>query len=294
MINEKINKTMVVIPAYNEELNISKVIMGVKEYGFDVLVIDDGSNDNTVQYSKNAGALVLSKIKNCGVSNAILSGLEAAKKRNFEFVITSDGDGQHNAKDVYKIFNKLIEGYDFVIGQRNFGLNNVPRTKKISNTIAKVILEPLLRPYEFDDVSCGLRGYKVAAQKSWNGNNNASGYGWLYESLVKTIRENLSFSKVLIETIYDNEALSGTSIKEFTDFIDICLVIYTKYGLSIEHLERILRLAKNKENLAIKFLDNYIINRVVGTFNDGYYKFIEINGFEDNKEAQNDFVNISN
>ena len=145
MISTEINDTIIIIPAFNEESMITNVISSLNKYFINILVIDDGSNDKTVERVANLKAQIISLKKNYGVGKALLTGLQVAKHRKYKFAITVDGDGQHNANDVYKVFKELIKGYDLVIGQRNFQNKNIPDTKRISNAIASNLMKPLLQ-----------------------------------------------------------------------------------------------------------------------------------------------------
>ncbi|MFK5893506.1 MAG: glycosyltransferase family 2 protein [Pseudomonadota bacterium] len=90
------NKILVIIPAMNEEKTIGKVISQVKKLGFDVLVIDDNSKDNTISLAKENGALVIPLVYNIGAWNATQTGFQYALKKAYPTVITMDADGQHD------------------------------------------------------------------------------------------------------------------------------------------------------------------------------------------------------
>src|SRR3989338_1971597 len=111
-----------IIPAYNEEKHIAEVIIGTKQYVKDVFVVDDGSKDKTTEYAKNAGAIVLCHIVNMGKGVALKTGFEATK--DFDVVITLDGDGQHDPKEIPRFLKTLEEQQaDIVIGGRKLNAN---------------------------------------------------------------------------------------------------------------------------------------------------------------------------
>jgi len=91
---------LIVIPAMNEENTIAEVITQVKALGYDVLVIDDNSRDNTVNIAQENGALVIPLVYNMGAWNATQTGFRYALKENYQTVITMDADGQHNARSI--------------------------------------------------------------------------------------------------------------------------------------------------------------------------------------------------
>jgi len=107
MITPNTENLLIVIPAMNEAQSIAKVISSVKKLGYRVLVINDASQDKTVDIAKNAGAQVLDLAINLGAWNAMQTGMRYALKNHYDFVITMDADGQHEAEEI----NTLIQAY---------------------------------------------------------------------------------------------------------------------------------------------------------------------------------------
>ncbi len=110
---------LVVVPAFNEEASIGDVVKSIKQTGLEVLVVNDGSVDNTSQIAKQAGAIVMDLPINLGVGGALRSGFKFAVSRGYAAVLQLDGDGQH---PVHRI-QHLIAEYertkaDMVIGSR--------------------------------------------------------------------------------------------------------------------------------------------------------------------------------
>ncbi len=114
-------KTMVVIPAYNEEKNISEVIRKIyaSNLEIDVVVVNDGSIDQTSQKAREAGAIVLDLPLNVGIGGAVQTGYLYALKRGYDAVVQVDGDGQHDPADLPLLLSKLEKDEaDMVIGSR--------------------------------------------------------------------------------------------------------------------------------------------------------------------------------
>lgn len=114
-------KAMVAIPAYNEEKNIFSVVEAVKFHHpeVDVVVINDGSRDNTGREAQRAGAFVINLPQNLGIGGAVQTGYIYAKKKGYDAVIQIDGDGQHNPKDLSKMLEAIEKDkVDMVIGSR--------------------------------------------------------------------------------------------------------------------------------------------------------------------------------
>ncbi|XQW85893.1 glycosyltransferase family 2 protein [Thalassotalea piscium] len=106
----------IVIPAMNEEDTIGKIVSRACSLNYKVIVVDDASIDNTALVAKNAGAQVLSPIKNLGAWKATQTGLRLADKLGYKIVVTMDADGQHNVEDIAILVNRYNQGADVVIG----------------------------------------------------------------------------------------------------------------------------------------------------------------------------------
>lgn len=153
----------VIIPIFNEAPVISQVIEELKACGFShILVIDDGSSDNSFEKAQSAGALAISHSMNRGKGAAIKTGMEAAKLFGAHIVVTFDGDGQHDPKDIKKLIWYVNKGYDVVLGSRFLSLQNVPLYKRIFNYCANVMTY-ILYGIWVNDSQSGLRAYSNKA-----------------------------------------------------------------------------------------------------------------------------------
>lgn len=112
-------KVFIVIPCYNEEKVIKKVIKDIKNEGWkNIIVVDDGSTDNTLQKAKEEKVFALRHVINRGKGAAVKTGLEFAKTKDADIVVTIDGDGQNNPKEIKKMVKKIEEGFEVVMGTR--------------------------------------------------------------------------------------------------------------------------------------------------------------------------------
>jgi len=112
---------LAIIPAYNEEKNIYKVVRAIKDnnHEFDVVVVNDGSKDNTELEAKRAGAKVLNLSSNLGIGGAVQTGYLYALYNGYDAAVQIDGDGQHSSKDLDRLAKELNESdADMVIGSR--------------------------------------------------------------------------------------------------------------------------------------------------------------------------------
>jgi len=120
-------KVLVIIPAYNEEDSVGKVVEEVKKFlpGVDILVVNDGSKDLTSEEAKASGAVVLDLPFNLGIGGAMQTGYKYAFIKGYDIAIQVDGDGQHDPKEISKLLNTLERNNaDIVIGSRFLGVSD--------------------------------------------------------------------------------------------------------------------------------------------------------------------------
>ncbi len=133
----------VVIPAYNEEKNIQQTIKGLLEKGYkNIVVVDDGSSDNTLQIAKKTGVNVLHHEINRGQGASLQTGHEYALSKAGEIIVDFDADGQFDPGDIALAIEKIRkENFDLVFGSRFLdGRSKIPWSKKkIILPIAKII-----------------------------------------------------------------------------------------------------------------------------------------------------------
>lgn len=151
--------TLIIIPAYNEEKTIGKVIKEAKKYG-SVLVVDDASHDSTAMVAKKAGAKVIGHKQNRGLGAGLRTGFAAALKTRSDIIITIDADGQHLAGDIPRFIKKINEGYDFVLGARD--LEKYPFIKKFGNFFLNHLTN-CISGTKLKDTESGFRAFRRSA-----------------------------------------------------------------------------------------------------------------------------------
>lgn len=146
-------KASIVIPAYNEEKNIERVLLGIKRTGsYELIVVDDGSKDNTAKLAKKH-AKVIRLSENRGKGYACRLGVKASRGSRILFM---DGDGQFSPHDISKML-KALEKADLVVGKRNMA--SVPLQRRLSNFLANL----LMRKTGVEDGLCGFRAVRKEA-----------------------------------------------------------------------------------------------------------------------------------
>ena len=143
------SKVCIIIPAFNEELSVGKVIFESKNYG-DIVVINDGSTDKTSAISKKYGAKVINNRTNLGYDKTILKGINYALDKSYDYILTLDADGQHPSETIPYFINYIKKKeYNLVIGCRNY----YPRfSEKFFNYYSDKF-------YSIPDVLCGMKCY---------------------------------------------------------------------------------------------------------------------------------------
>jgi glycosyltransferase involved in cell wall biosynthesis len=114
-------KKLIIIPAFNEEHSIASLLRELRDYcsGFDVLVINDGSEDGTSRICRSEGYNVLDLPINLGIGGAVQTGYIYAVQEDYDIVVQMDGDGQHDPRDVPYLVEPILSGnVDMVIGSR--------------------------------------------------------------------------------------------------------------------------------------------------------------------------------
>ncbi len=153
----------VLLPAYNEELAIAKTVHKIKELhpDFEVLVVDDGSTDNTMQAAMDAGANVWPHPYNIGNGAAIKTGLRCAKG---DWVIMMDSDGQHKPEDIAKLLEHK-DSFDMVVGARSSGSKTSLHrdlANKLYNSFASYVTK-----FKIKDLTSGFRLMKTDVARQY-------------------------------------------------------------------------------------------------------------------------------
>ena len=144
------------IPAYNEAVKIGAVIRRAREQGFNVLVSDDGSVDETAAIAENLGAKVVRASKNEGKGASMRKGLAEFLKTDLMAVVFMDSDGQHDPDDLHAFLGALEAGADLVIGNRMERPQDMPWIRRLTNRFMSMVLSGLAGQ-RIPDRPCGYR-----------------------------------------------------------------------------------------------------------------------------------------
>lgn len=154
------DQVVVLIPCFNEEARVGSVAGEVLAMGYKVLVVDDGSTDDTARVAREAGAEVLSHAENLGKGAALSNGYERARALGCKVLITMDGDGQHLASDIptfVEAFNRTK--IPVIVGNRLLNEERMPFVRKSINLFMSWMLCRRMRQY-VPDTQCGFRLFR--------------------------------------------------------------------------------------------------------------------------------------
>ncbi|USS40721.1 glycosyltransferase family 2 protein [Thermococcus aggregans] len=189
----------VVIPAYNEAKRIGKVLSKIPEFVDEVIVVDDGSEDNTSEVAKNHGAEVIRLKENQGKGTAMREGI---KKASGDIVVFIDADGQHNPEEIEKLVFPILKGEaDFVIGSRLIKTQGKrPLIRKVSNFLSTSLIKIKLG-IDVKDTQSGFR----AIRREFLPEIESKRYEVETEVLIKAVKKGARVKEVPVERIYGIE-----------------------------------------------------------------------------------------
>ncbi|MCU1683670.1 MAG: glycosyl transferase family protein [Amycolatopsis sp.] len=186
------------MPALNEQASVAAVITHVKQSlpGMDVLVVDDGSSDDTAAQARQAGAQVARLAVNLGVGGAMRTGFRYAVARGYTVVVQVDADGQHDPDEVAALLDAL-EDADIVIGSRfaGKGAYQARGPRKYAMVVLSLVFSRLAKT-KLTDVTSGAKAMGPRAIKLFAGYYPAEYLGDTVESLVMAIRAGLRIKEV--------------------------------------------------------------------------------------------------
>lgn len=223
MINEIETKTkevndidgiFILVPAFNEEKTIESMIEEIVSLGYKVILVDDGSKDDTYEIAKKSKAryhnniFIYQHIINRGLGAALKTGMIAALKHGAKYIVTFDADGQHAIEDILKVCRPLKDSdFEVVIGSRPF--EDMPTSKNFANTVMNLITYVFYRE-KVKDSQSGLRAFKAEVIPKLQ--IISRGYGISSEFIREIRRNHLKLAEVTIKTIYTPETQSkGTN-----------------------------------------------------------------------------------
>jgi len=199
------------IPARNEQQFIAEVVRKARKFVDEVIVVDDGSTDDTAEAAKAAGALVIKHETNRGAGEATRACFEEARRRGAQVLVTLDGDGQHDPDGIPQILAPILKGKaDLVIGSRFLGSNNpIPRYRKFGINVITWLYN-LGSKLRISDAQSCFRAYGKKALHSLN--IREQGFSFSVELLVQARQKGFTITEVPISCIYHSASHSANPV----------------------------------------------------------------------------------
>ena len=199
-------KCLVIVPAYNEEENIVRVIENLKENypAYDYVVINDGSSDNTAGLCRRMGYELIDLPVNLGLAGAFQTGLKYAYRRGYDYAIQFDADGQHRPEFIGPMLEKIQEGYDIVIGSR-FVTEKKPHSLRMLGSNLISLATWMTTGRKVKDPTSGMRIFnkKMIAEFALNLN-----YGPEPDTISYLLKQGATIAEVQVEM---DERIAGES-----------------------------------------------------------------------------------
>lgn len=197
-------KIICIIPAWNEEKNIRRTILSVKSFVSEIVVIDDGSRDDTAKIAAETGVTVVKHFINRGQGASLETGNEYARRQQADIALHFDGDGQFLASEIPDMLNPIITGEaDIVFGSRFLGKkSDLPFTKeKIIMPLAHAINRILIGD-SLNDPQNGFRALSRKALATIKIQNDEMAH--CSEIIAKTFKYKLKYKEVPVTVIYNH------------------------------------------------------------------------------------------
>ena len=213
-------KILALLPAYNEAAHLETVLEKVKQHISDILVVDDGSKDNTAEIARSSGMELLSRGYNCGKGQSLRDGYGWALEQGYDAVIMLDSDGQHDPAVIPDFIAKFRESRPhLIIGARDY--REIPLRRRIPNMIGKMLFSAAVGQNIPDNQS----GYRMLDQALMERmlQSDETGYQFEVEMIAVCVAENMPIEWVPIPTIYGDEKSKQNPLDQIIGFPKMCL-----------------------------------------------------------------------
>jgi glycosyltransferase involved in cell wall biosynthesis len=211
------HQVLILIPAYNEEKNLPKVIDALRHDGWDIHVVDDGSSDKTVDVLRAMNVSHHAVEKNRGKGAAIRHGFAWFLKQSHEICVVMDADGQHLAEEVKRFVDAFEkEEADVVLGNRMFNPKGMPLVRVWTNRVMSFLLS-FVAGKKMHDTQCGFRAYHRRAIEAISFESDR--FEAESEILLSAAKNELKITHVPISTIYRDETSHIHPVRDTIRFL---------------------------------------------------------------------------
>jgi len=193
----------VLLPAYNEEKTIALLVKDIKVHDFDVIVVDDGSTDNTGRTARDCGALVLSHPRNLGKGRALRTGFKYIRGGDYDAVVVMDSDGQHSPDEIHKFIEHGKHSHaGIILGNRMHAPQGMPFIRRLTNKVTSFLISKAVKT-KIPDSQCGFRLIRTEVLKKLN--LSTINYDTETEIILEVAKNRFVIESIPIKTIYADQ-----------------------------------------------------------------------------------------
>lgn len=276
-IENSLSENLVIIPAFNQSKELGRVLNTSVSKLFDMIIVDDGSEDNTALIASNYGVKILRNKANLGYGAAVKIGIEYAKSKKYKRIITLDADGAHNINEIHNVLsNHIWSKSKFTIGSRFLDSGdmsgNFPDSKQAANIFATSLFNKAFNT-KFTDVASGFRVIETNILDDYFSND----MGFTYELLFNTIKKNYKINETEISVKYNAEKLFATDWNELLALLRILQRFTTKTSIFSKRIDQLVTEFESFNKINIKIENDYMI--IYPLKSEGVYVFQKQNPF---------------
>ncbi len=192
-------KIIVTIPAYNEGKTLGLVLRKIHEvmseagYNYSILVVDDGSQDNTAEVAKKEGAIVVSHPYNCGLAETFRTEIKTCLDLKADIIVHIDADGQYLPRQIPLLIEEINKGYDLVLGSRFAGkIESMPLIKKLGNKAFSKVISKITK----QKITDGQTGFRAFTKDFAKKVKIISDHTYTQEQIIRAIKQKFRIKEV--------------------------------------------------------------------------------------------------
>jgi glycosyltransferase involved in cell wall biosynthesis len=208
-----------IVPAFQASATVDSVVDDLRRrLDVPILVVDDGSTDDTARAAEASGASVVRHPRNRGKGAALRTGLLEASRRGYRVAVTADADGQHPADSAYTVLHASDDPRALVLGVRDLVRDGAPRSNQFGNAVSNFFLSTFAgRPLA--DTQCGLRRYPIDETLALR--VRADGYAFEAEVVLRALARGLPLVEVPVPVRYDPADRARSHFRRLADPVRI-------------------------------------------------------------------------
>ena len=195
-----------IVPAYNEASRLADVVQSAQKYVHEIIVVDDGSTDDTYEVATAQGVKVVRHMENCGSGAATMTGIFAARMIKADAIILIDGDGQHDANDIPRLLEPILDKKADIVFANRFGQKNrIPFIRRLFNWIGNMLTFFVTGAWVPDSQCCFKA---LGARALQEVDIQMSGYEFCTEIVREAVTRRWQIAQIPISVTYSEYTLA--------------------------------------------------------------------------------------